>query len=287
MNRSQKECGFTLIEILLVVAVIAILGMISVIAYQSYAERSRAADIVVKYDAVRSSVGAEIAQGALSNCAEIVQRLGNTNLADEYARLGYGFEAVPGGYRPVLTVCAKADRNGPLGVKVAQSAHDTLARTARVEKGAVLTETLVSFALPITDSDKPVCTIPYGGTLTACGDPVAVPTPATAKTPDLAPTATPTPQASATPSITSCPPGQFLLDIPGGGKQCWTPPACANANEVYYLGNQKCYPKPATPCDLPNLLTWVDGTGPVCQDPSGGITPLQVAQPPAGSTGPG
>jgi prepilin-type N-terminal cleavage/methylation domain-containing protein len=330
----KRNCalGFTMVELMFAIAVIAILAAIGTVAYQMYTERSRAADILVKYDGIRSGVGAEVAQASISNCADVAQRLGTSNLADEYARLGYGFEAVTGGYRPVLTICAKLDRNGPLGVKVAREAHDTLAKTARVEKGAVLTETLVSFAVPLTDSDKPVCTVAPANPTTACGDPAptqaaasngcppgkepytsspisgatvrtcvdscgpgqvrdpnnfrwCAPAPAVVAPP--ATVATPTPQASATQSITSCPPGQFLLDVSGGGgKQCWTPPPCQNANEVYYLGNQKCYPKPSTSCDQPSLLMWVDGTGPVCQDPSGGITELKVAQPATGSSVP-
>lgn len=181
--------GFTIVEFVFTFAVIAILGMISIFAYQNFTERSRATDIVVKYDAIRSGVGAEIAQGTISNCADVAQQLGTANLVDEYAQLGYGFEAVSGGYRPVLTVCAKIDRNGPLGVKVARGAHDTLAKTLRMEKGAVLTDTLVSFAVALSDSDKPVCTVPMVSPTTACGDPAPV-------------------QAQGAASGHACPPGQ-------------------------------------------------------------------------------
>ncbi len=56
----------------------------------------------------------------------------------------------------MLTVCAKVDAHGKLGVQVARGAHDTLAKVGRVEKGAVLTDTVISFALTLTDSAKPV-----------------------------------------------------------------------------------------------------------------------------------
>ena len=41
-----------------------------------------------------------------------------SNAAGRALYAAYGFEQVQGGYRPVLTVCAKADTHGASGVKV-------------------------------------------------------------------------------------------------------------------------------------------------------------------------
>lgn len=175
MSGKWSTRGFTLLEIVIVVAVIAVLSVVGLVGYQKYVERARSADILVKYDAIRAGVGADIAQGSIGKCSDVVQRLGDANLAGDYARLSYGFEAVAGGYRPVLTVCAKADQHGSVGVAVVREAHDILAKNGRMEKGAVLTQTVASFSAPLTDTGKSVCTTPYGSVLTACGDPIAVP----------------------------------------------------------------------------------------------------------------
>ena len=185
MTSKRQAQGFTLLEILTVVAVIVILGAIAITGYQSYVARARASEIVLKYDAIRTAMGAALAGGQqLADCAELAKRLGNTNLKDEHAQLAYGFEAVTGGYRPVLTVCAKTDSHGAVGVGVARGAHETLSKSTRVEAGAVLTDTLVSFAVPLSDAGKSVCTVAVAAAQGACGQP---PSASAAKPPAQAP----------------------------------------------------------------------------------------------------
>lgn len=199
----QQARGFTLIEVMLVVAIVAVLGAIAVYGYGIYTTRARAADIVESFEATRTGAVSVVVADASGNCEDVLKRLDRKSLSQNYARLDYGFEAVAGGgYRPVLTVCAKADKQGSIGVEAARSAHDTLAKTGAIEKGALLGEAMVSFAVGLTPPTQPICRIPYGGSLTACGDPVAVPkpsTPATAQAPAQAAYPVPTPGVVAVP----------------------------------------------------------------------------------------
>jgi prepilin-type N-terminal cleavage/methylation domain-containing protein len=169
MHKASAQRGFTLLELMVTIAVVGILTAIAYPLYSRYQERARASDVVVKYDAIRTGVGAEMAQGPISRCADLIERLGNANLNDAYVQLNYGFEAMAGGYRPVLNVCAKADVHGRLGVQVAHGAYETLAKIGRVENGAVLTETIVSFAAPLSASAQPLCAVPVTGLQPACG----------------------------------------------------------------------------------------------------------------------
>lgn len=153
----DRQKGFTLIEILMVVGIIGLLGLVAVVGYQEYVSRARASDIVLKYDAIRQDVGIALTNDSSVDCAEQARRFSSANLGDEYAHLAYGFQATQGGYRPVLTVCARVDQ-GTLGVKVARGAHDTLARTGSVENGALVSDSVVSFALPLTTANKATCT---------------------------------------------------------------------------------------------------------------------------------
>lgn len=157
MGQYSTRHGFTLIELLIAILLVGILATLGVWGYQEYSVRARGADIITKYDALRTGVQARASKGKTDDCAQLARDFDTQNLADQYAALAYGFEAVVGGYRPVLIVCAKATKHGVLGVKVARAAHDSLAKTGTSEQGAVLTDTLVSFALPLTSDNQPLC----------------------------------------------------------------------------------------------------------------------------------
>jgi len=74
-----------------------------------------------------------------------------------------------------LTVCAKAANHGAQGVKVARAAHDEFAKNMPIEAGAVLSDSVVSFALPLTDTKRVVCSQAPPASGSSCGDPVAAP----------------------------------------------------------------------------------------------------------------
>ena len=59
MNKMQK--GFTLIELMIVVAIIAILAAIALPAYQNYIKRSKVTEGIVAVDACKASVSEYVA----------------------------------------------------------------------------------------------------------------------------------------------------------------------------------------------------------------------------------
>jgi hypothetical protein len=100
---------------------------------------------------------------------------------------------VPGGFRPVLSVCATA-QSGARNIPVAKRAHDSFVNIGVMEKGAVLSDSVVSYALRLTDGEQALCK-----KAPATSGPACAPTqtaPQTAQT---------QPQAA----IPECPSGQF------------------------------------------------------------------------------
>jgi prepilin-type N-terminal cleavage/methylation domain-containing protein len=178
---THRPClGFTIIELLVTMAVVAILAAVAVPVYQNYIVRAKSADILVQFDAARTRTGtALISAPKNGRCADVANALGSTSIPDNYARLAYAFEAVGSNvgpsYRPVLTVCASAARHGVLGVRVARAAYDELSKQGVAEPGPVLTDSVVSFSLRLSEASRAICTVPVGGAYTPCGDPVAVP----------------------------------------------------------------------------------------------------------------
>lgn len=155
--RVCKPSGFTLIEIMVGLAIVAVLAAIAVVGYQKYVERAQGTDIVVRYDTIRTGVATKIQTARADDCAELAKGLDTGGLASGGATLGYGFEAVTGGYRPVLTVCAEAGKGGPQGVRAARGAYETLEKNGMAEKNPVITDSVVSFALRLTDGDAALC----------------------------------------------------------------------------------------------------------------------------------
>jgi prepilin-type N-terminal cleavage/methylation domain-containing protein len=176
MRSTYSQSGFTLMELMITVAVVGLLAAVALPVYESYVMRARSSDLLLRVDAAREAARAALAGASTaSDCGELVNGMG-TPAADPYARLSYQFEPVTsgGGYRLVLAMCARKSAQGETGIKVARSTHEELSRLGIVEKTAVLTANAVSFATPLSDPGRgAVCTVAYTPSITACGDVLA------------------------------------------------------------------------------------------------------------------
>lgn len=174
MSTTSSNRGFTLMELMITVAIVGILAAVALPAYEYYTVRARSSDLLLRADAAREGAAATLAGSSVADCAELVKAL-STPGADPYARLSYQFESAgSGGYRPVLAMCARSTSPGDLSVKVARRAYEELSRQGIAEKTAVLTANAVSFAVPLSSPKAgAVCTTAYVPSITACGDVMA------------------------------------------------------------------------------------------------------------------
>ncbi len=183
--------GFTLLELLAVISIMALIVTIAMPVYQDYSDRARSTELIGRYDAMRTNTATALRAGRMQNCDDLANSIDASNLGQDYADLSLGFEAVgSNGYRPVLAVCARNDAQGAAAVRVAHAALDELSNQHRVEAGAVVSDAVVSFALPLTLDNQPACTVAVTTTSNTCG--ASPPQPSLASTP---PTAQPAAQA--------------------------------------------------------------------------------------------
>jgi len=86
MNKAQK--GFTLIELMIVVAIIGILAAVALPAYQTYTKKAKFAEVVSMVGAARTAVDLCFqTEGALTNCAAGYQGIPDTVASGTYANL--------------------------------------------------------------------------------------------------------------------------------------------------------------------------------------------------------
>ncbi len=171
MNRSLvTSTGFTLFELMAVLAIMTLLLAIAFPVYQNYSDQAQSSEIVLRFDALRTNVAADARGTMVEQCGDLAATVNAANLGDDYASLSMGFEAVgTDGYRPVMLVCARDDSHGASAVRIAHGAFETLSADYDVEAGAVVSDVMVSFALPLTDTSEAVCRIPVTGGTSACG----------------------------------------------------------------------------------------------------------------------
>lgn len=158
----HRQYGYTMLEMIIALGLAASLGTIAVIAYIGYQRSAETVDGLATISIMeeRFAVRQVLEGDQLVTCDNSLVRPGD--LDNNYMELA--ITALPldstdpsKGFGGGVVVSATIDKVGANGIAVTQSLHDELVGQGAAVRGAVLTDSAVSFSVLLTSPKRPYC----------------------------------------------------------------------------------------------------------------------------------
>ncbi|WP_439841781.1 pilin [Aeromonas taiwanensis] len=102
----KRQSGFTLIELMIVVAIVAILAAIALPAYQTYTKKSKMTQLVTATGALKTAVEVCMQSYGAGNCA--VNTNGMPATTGSYAGVDLTYQAPASGTNAIITATVSA-----------------------------------------------------------------------------------------------------------------------------------------------------------------------------------
>ncbi len=117
----KKQSGFTLIELMIVVAIIAILAAIAIPAYNNYIRESRMAKVTSHYDEAVRSIRAEFAKRSAESARAGIGALTTLTQAELVNVVNPQGHLAPDGNVAFVDANMAAGTNGSVGIQLTTS----------------------------------------------------------------------------------------------------------------------------------------------------------------------
>lgn len=158
--------GFTLIEIMLVIAIVALLGGLAVVAYKGYITEAETAELTDRIAKIREQVLIDAKVEGVDLCASPPASLVRTSLEDPFVQMSVVTHDLR--YAKPLALQVRADHAGG-NVKVARQVFESMKGDSHIGPNPVITNSAVSFTVlliaePCTQPKQPASQCPPGQT---------------------------------------------------------------------------------------------------------------------------
>ena len=167
-QKIYASAGFTLLEVIFVMALLAILAGIATPLYRGYQDRAKAADVISRYEDIRTQLLAET-PGQTPTCLDLYQNLPTALYNDRYVNMSLGFlpSGEPGHGEPILNICATAGTDKQ--VNVASAALTMFRSMKNVIADPIELKSVVSFSVYFGGQSQLVCTGALPQAVPLCG----------------------------------------------------------------------------------------------------------------------
>jgi len=150
--RTNPQDGFSLLELMAVVAVIGILASIALYSYQKYSARATSAEIIIAYDEIRTRAISAAEEAGIDLCADPSVALINRIPTSPHVDMAIEKVSIGNNNPLILHINANVSQHGAYNTDVARQVFHLLNRLHHVAPGYHVSPSVVSFGALLSNN---------------------------------------------------------------------------------------------------------------------------------------